>query len=91
MTSRVEPEGTSTFTFGTSAVAKNIGRLAGMSGPGYSEGYTYDGFGRLQQRSIVSDTAAPYTFDYTYNDQGSLDTLTYPESTLNPEAPRTTA
>lgn len=79
MTSRVEPEGTSTFTFGTSAAAKNIGRLAGMSGSGYSEGYTYDNIGRLRQRSITSD--ATYTFDYSYNDQGLLDTLTYPVST----------
>ncbi len=79
LTSRVEPEGTSTFAFGTSAAAKNIGRLAGMSGPGYSEGYTYDNIGRLQQQSITSD--ATYTFDYAYNNQGTLDTLTYPVST----------
>ena len=58
-TSRVEPEGTSTFMFGTSAAAKNIGRLAGMSGPGYSEGYTYDSIGRLQQRSITSERLMP--------------------------------
>ncbi|HEU4878155.1 MAG TPA: RHS repeat-associated core domain-containing protein, partial [Gemmatimonadaceae bacterium] len=79
MTSRGDPEGTSTFTFGTSATAHNIGRLAGMSGPGYSEGYTYDSIGRLQQRSITSD--ATYFFDYTYNNEGGLDTLTYPVST----------
>ena len=79
LTSRVEPEGTSTFTFGTSAAAKNIGRLAGMSGPSYSEGFTYDSIGRVQQRSITSD--ATYTFDYAYNNQGLLDTLTYPVST----------
>jgi RHS repeat-associated protein len=79
MTSRVEPEGTSTFTFGTSAASKNIGRLAGVSGPGYSEGYTYDSIGRPQQRSITSD--ATYNFNYTYNNQGKIDTLTYPVST----------
>jgi RHS repeat-associated protein len=79
MTSRVEPEGTSTFTFGTSAASKNIGQLAGISGPGYSEGYTYDSIGRLQQRSITSD--ATYAFNYTYNNQGTIDTLTYPVST----------
>jgi YD repeat-containing protein len=78
-TSRIEPEGTSTFAFGTSAAAKNIGKLAGMSGPGFSEGYTYDSIGRLQQRSITSD--ATYAFDYTYNNQGMVDTLTYPVST----------
>ena len=79
MTSRVEAEGTSTFTFGTSAPAKNIGRLASMSGPGYSEGYTFDSVGRLQTRSITSD--ATYAFDYAYNSEGTLDTLTYPVST----------
>lgn len=80
MTSRTELEGTSTFTFGTSAAAKNIGRLASMSGPGgYSEGYTYDSIGRLQIASITSD--ATYAYDYTYNSMGSIDTLTYPVST----------
>jgi RHS repeat-associated protein len=79
MTSRVEPEGASTFTFGTSAAAKNIGKLAGMSGPGYSEGYTYDSIGRLQQLSITAD--ATYAFNYTYNNQGAVDTVTYPVST----------
>src|SRR5690606_14387365 len=37
LTTRTEAEGTSTFTFGTSAAAHNIGRLVSMSGPGYSE------------------------------------------------------
>ena len=36
---RVEAEGTSTWTWGTSASANNIGRLASVSGPGYSESY----------------------------------------------------
>jgi RHS repeat-associated protein len=79
LTSRTEPEGTSTFTFGTSAAAKNIGGLASISGPGYSEGYTYDSIGRLQTRSITSD--ATYAYDYTYNAIGSIATLTYPVST----------
>jgi RHS repeat-associated protein len=83
LTSRVEIEGTSTFTFGTSSTStptnKNIGRLIGMSGPGYSENLTYDSIGRLQQRAITSD--ATYNFNFTYNSQGTLDTLTYPVST----------
>lgn len=81
LTSRTEPEGISTFTFGTSAAAKNIGSLASMSGPGYSEAYTYDSVGRLQQRSITSD--ATYAFNFTYNTKGSLDTMTYPVSTAS--------
>ncbi len=83
LTSRIEVEGTSTFTFGTSATStptnKNIGRLIGMSGPGYGEALSYDTLGRLVQRSITSD--ATYAFDYAYNNEGTLDTLTYPVST----------
>ncbi|HEY0726102.1 MAG TPA: toxin TcdB middle/N-terminal domain-containing protein, partial [Pyrinomonadaceae bacterium] len=82
MTSRSEPEGTSTFTFGTSSTNKNIGRLIGMSGPGgYSENFAYDSIGRLSQRSITSDMPTAYDFSFTYNNQGMLDTLTYPVST----------
>jgi RHS repeat-associated protein len=76
LTSRVEPEGTSTFTFGISAVDHNIGRLASMSGPGYSEGFIYDAIGRVQTRTITSD--ATYSIDYAYNALGALHTLTYP-------------
>jgi RHS repeat-associated protein len=79
LTSRTELEGTSTFTFGTSAAAKNIGRLASMSGPGYSESYVYDSIGRPQTGTITSD--ATYAYGYTYNAIGSIDTLTYPVST----------
>lgn len=79
MTSRTEPEGTSTWTWGASAAARNIGRLQSLSGSGYSESYVYDTYGRLQTRNITSDTS--YAFDYSYNTQGTLDTLTYPVST----------
>jgi len=79
MTSRTEAEGTSTFTFGTSATAKNIGQLASMSGPGgYGESYTYDVYSRPQTTTITADTS--YVYDYAYNTQGTLDTLTYPVS-----------
>src|SRR6185369_8266178 len=54
----------------------------GMSGPGgYSENLTYDSIGRLSQRSITSDMPTAYDFSFTYNNQGMLDTLTYPVST----------
>jgi RHS repeat-associated protein len=79
LTTRTEAEGGSTFTFGTSASAHNIGRLASMSGPGYSESFTYDSVGRLSQRTITSD--ATYQINYAYNAFGALDTLTYPTST----------
>jgi RHS repeat-associated protein len=79
LSTRTEPEGTSTFTWGTSAAAKNIGRLASLSGPGYSESYTYDSAGRPSTTTIVSD--ATYAIDYAYNSQGLINTLTYPTST----------
>ncbi len=80
ITSRTEPEGTSTFVFGTSAAQHNIGQLTSMSGPGYGESRTYDDKGRLATRSVTADQT--YTFDYSYNTIGRLDTLTYPASPM---------
>ena len=82
MTSRQDvPEGiTSTWTWGTSAAAKNIGRLAALAGPGYSESYAYDSLGRPQETTINAD--AQYKIEYGYNSLGALATLTYPVSTL---------
>jgi RHS repeat-associated protein len=79
LTSRTEAEGTSTWTWGTSSASKNIGQLASVSGPGYSETYTYDSVGRPSVTSISADTS--YQIDYSYNSLGALDTLTYPTST----------
>jgi RHS repeat-associated protein len=76
MTQRVEPEGTQTFTWGSSAAAKNIGRLQSLSGPGYSESQTFDSSGRPATNSITSD--ATYQYSYAYNDIGALHTTTYP-------------
>ena len=76
---RIEPEGVSEWIWGASSVAKNIGQLAAMTGPGYSENYVYDALGRMQTTTIVSD--ATYHVDYTYNTFGMLHTLTYPAST----------
>ena len=81
MTSRQDvPEGvTSTWTWGTSSAAKNIGRLAALAGPGYSESYAYDSLGRPQETTINAD--AQYKIEYAYNSLGALHTLTYPVST----------
>lgn len=81
MTSRQDvPEGaTSNWVWGTSAAAKNIGRLASLSGPGYSESYTYDSIGRPATTTITSD--ASYQYAYAYNALGALHALTYPVST----------
>ncbi|HET7204894.1 MAG TPA: FG-GAP-like repeat-containing protein, partial [Steroidobacteraceae bacterium] len=76
--SRTEPEGTSRFNWGTSAIARNIGRLSSKTSPGYGESYAYDAAGRLTSRTIVTDQT--YQYDYAYNAIGELDTLTYPAS-----------
>lgn len=79
LTERQEVEGTSIWTWGNSNAAKNIGRLASVSGPGYSETYIYDLIGRPSSTVISADTT--YQIGYTYNSMGALDTLTYPAST----------
>lgn len=78
LTSRSAPDGTSTFAWGASAAARNIGSLAGMAGPGYAENYAYDAFGRLASRTITSDTS--YQYDYAYDAFGLPASLTYPST-----------
>ncbi len=78
-TTRTEPDLTSTWTWGNSAMSHNIGRLASVATTGgttYSESFTFDSVGRLS-----NDTMQSQPFDYTYNAKGTLDTLTYPTST----------
>ncbi len=78
MVSRKDPEGTSTFNFGTSAEAREIGRLVRASGHGLTETRGYDQVGRLASRSIASDQT--YRYDFGYNTLGLLDTISYPQS-----------
>ena len=79
--SRVEPEGTTTWTWGTSKSSRNLGQLASVTGPGFQESYQYDSLGRP---STVSTTIAGATlvarqsYDAT---SGLPDMLTYPVST----------
>jgi len=81
-TGRTEPDLSTTWTWGNSATAHNIGRLAAVSGNGYSETYTYDNLGRLSNRQVAILGDTTYDYDYTYNaSSGLLDTLTYPQST----------
>jgi RHS repeat-associated protein len=83
MTSRVEAEGTSNWTWGVladnTAGGKYVGRLKSVSGPGYSEDYVYDSLGRPSSTRISTGTS--YEVGYAYNDLGALETLTYPAST----------
>ena len=77
---RVEPGNTTTWTWGTSAAAHNIGQLASVASTGHSESYTYDSYGRPSQRAVVADTT--YYINYAYDStSGQLDSLQYPTST----------
>lgn len=78
VTSRTEPEGTSTWTWGTSASAHEIGRLRSAYGYGLAEDLAYDAYGRLASRTITTDQ--PYRYDYSYDPNGALETLAYPSS-----------
>ncbi|MGE0467631.1 MAG: RHS repeat-associated core domain-containing protein [Steroidobacteraceae bacterium] len=83
MTSRLEPESATatTWTYGTSAAAHNIGRLQSLSKPGgYAESYTFDSIGRPAASTYTMDSTS-YQVDYAYNGIGAVDTLTYPTST----------
>ena len=89
---RVEPDGgklvTYAYRWGTSAEARNIGRLvsAEIAGPTVRDNkqtYAYDTVGRLA-RITYSDleVAAHYQIDRTYSPiTGLIETLTYPQST----------
>jgi RHS repeat-associated protein len=78
MTSRSEPEGISTWSWGNTASAHDIGSLDYRSTNGYSDNYAYDALGRLATRTIASD--AVYQYNYSYNSIGAVDTITYPTS-----------
>jgi RHS repeat-associated protein len=76
------PEGTTTWTWGTSAAAKNIGQLESISSPGgYVEQYSFDIKGRPSQQTITAD-GLTYQFDESYDaTTGLLASLEYPTST----------
>ena len=77
---RLEPESATptTWTYGASAAAHNIGRLQSLSKPdGYAESYSFDAIGRPSAATFTMDGSA-YQVNYAYNNLGSLDTLTYP-------------
>ncbi|MEX1993035.1 MAG: RHS repeat-associated core domain-containing protein [Steroidobacteraceae bacterium] len=76
VTSRLAPDGASYFTWGHSATQRNIGQLASLAGPGYSESFAYDAVGRPASRTITGDSV--YRYDYAYNPLGLLDSITYP-------------
>jgi RHS repeat-associated protein len=80
-TSRVEPEGTTSWTWGSSASAANVGALESVSSPGLQETYGYDYLGRPASitRAVGGQLLVTrLSYDGT---NGLLDTLTYPAPT----------
>jgi RHS repeat-associated protein len=77
---RSEPEGTTTWTWGTSAASRNIGALAAVSSPGFQESYQYDSRGRLAATSTTISGATLVTGKSYDATTGLLDVLTYPAS-----------
>jgi len=75
---RVEPEGTTTWTYDTAA--NGIGKLASVTAPGgYSASYTYNTYGQSDQSTVIPGTgAASYVLDRNYDTLGRLATLVYP-------------
>ena len=79
---RTEPDLTTTFTYGNSSAAHNIGALQSVTAGSYAESFAYDGIGRPASRTITIPSDGTYTFDAAYSaTTGLLDTLTYPTST----------
>lgn len=79
---RLEAEGTTTWNWGVSAAAKNIGHLESITSPGgYSETFAYDSLGRPSQQAVTAD-GTTYQVNLTYAaTTGLLSTLEYPAST----------
>ena len=81
------------WTWGSSASAHNVGRLAGVctgagtdptgcSSSGESEAWTYDAVGRLSTRTLTLPNSGSYTYTWQYSPTtGLLSSLTYPGTT----------
>jgi RHS repeat-associated protein len=79
--SRSEPEGTTTWSWGTSVANRNVGALAAVSSPGFHEAYVYDA---LARPSVVTRTVAGQSLvsQLSYDGlTGRLDVLAYPSTT----------
>jgi RHS repeat-associated protein len=79
---RVEPEGTTTFVYGSSATAHDIGKLTSVTSPGaFSQSFTYDSAGRIQNATTNADAATFVVSNGYSTTTGLLETVTYPTST----------
>lgn len=77
LTSRVEAEGTTTWTYDTSPT-KGLGKLHTVSAPGsYGETHTYDSLGRPARVARTID-GTTYEVDASYDTAGRVLKTTYP-------------
>lgn len=77
---RVEPEGSTTWTWDTAV--NGVGQLRSVQSPGsYGETYSFDSLGRLSQRTVVAG-GGTYLINQSYSaTTGDLETMTFPTST----------
>jgi RHS repeat-associated protein len=78
---RTEPEGTTTWTWGTSAASRNVGSLASVSSPGFQETYQFDALGRAASTTTAIGGTTFVTRQSYDPVSGVPDLLTYPAST----------
>jgi RHS repeat-associated protein len=76
-TSRTEPGLSTAWTWGTSALNHNIGKLASASatnstGGTYSKSYGFDSAGRPSSQTIAIPVAGSFTFNYGYSSTTGL-------------------
>jgi RHS repeat-associated protein len=80
VTSRTETGLSSTWTYGTSAAAKNVGKLTlATTSAGYARALTYDSLGRPASTQLTIG-GANFTYSSAYDTNGRLATVTYPSS-----------
>jgi RHS repeat-associated protein len=78
---RVEPEGVTNWTWGSSPADRNVGSLESVQGPNISERFRYDALGRPATATRLVQGASLATA-YTYDPATGLrDTMAYPSAT----------
>jgi len=82
LTSRVEPDNTTSMAYGQTKALHNVGKLISANSANYAETYGYDAVGRLNNRHILIDGVLAYDSDFGYSATlGLHDSMTYPTST----------
>ena len=85
---RVEPEGVTTWTWGSAPADRNVGSLVSVQGPNISERFTYDTLGRPATATRLvqgASLAIAYTYDPV---TGLRDTMSYPSASWRGAAAR---